>query len=125
MSKPKAFDYWKSIQDRKYMEDISGFSRHVMDMLLSSDPDFIFLVDNLNKLGTHKLSPRAIYDYYYYTIPKNNLYLKYPKKDKEDKSIKYIMKYFGVNDSIARQYMTLLPEEKINTIISLYEDYGV
>ena len=39
------FDYWKSIQQRKYIKDISGFSPIVMANLLSADEDLIYVVE--------------------------------------------------------------------------------
>jgi len=68
-TKPKKigpFDVWKSIQNLEYLEDISPVNRYMLDQIISAYPDFVHAVNNINKIGTHHLSKRAIYDYYFY-----------------------------------------------------------
>lgn len=114
------FDYWKSIQTKQYKEDLSGFVRHVFEMMLSNHKVYCFLANNLNRRGSHGFSKRAIYDYYYHSIPKNNTYIPYPKVEK-NMELKAIQHYFKVNGQIAEQYHEDLDREDLDKVCKVYE----
>lgn len=119
---PKPFDYSKSIvQTKEYMEDCSGFVPFLMAKLFSSHPDYVHIANMVNKTGSHLLSKRAVYDLYFYTIPQSKRWLKYPKKEAEFQRTKYIMEYFGVDESEARTYLEILPKEVVKEIVDIFQ----
>ena len=121
MAKKSPFDFWKSIQKKEYQEDITGYSEYIMKLLLSSDKDYCKVANILNKIGQHRLPDRAFYDFYYYLIPQNNKYLKYPKKLSEIKMIEYLQEYFLINENLAKKYYELLEEEELTEIKNYFE----
>ena len=114
------FDYWKSIQTKNYLDDLSGFNRHVFETMLSNHEVYCFYVNNINTKGSHVFSKRAIYDYYYHLIPKNNVYIKYPKV-KKIMELKAIQHFYKVNERIAEQYYGDLDQIDIDKMCKVYE----
>ena len=119
------FDYIKSINSKNYIEDISGFSYWLTFKVYSVDPGYVFLVNALNKRGIHKLSKRAVYDFLFYTIPKNRKFLKYPKSLKQVNNVKYLMEYYGVNENIANDYYELIEPEEMKEIKEYFIKRGL
>lgn len=110
------FESIKSINKKNYQEDISKFSIFLTNRLFAGDETFVQLANILNGRGFSKLPKRAVYDCYYYAIPKNKKYIKFPKGVKSDADTKMIMNHFQVNEKIARDYLTLLPDSVIKDI---------
>jgi len=122
----KPFDYIKSILNTKeYINDISGFIPFITNKLFSGDRDFVHIANIANGIGISRLPKIAIYDLYFYTIPKTKKWIKYPKNISEIKNTKYIMNYFGVREEVAKDYMKLLSKEEIKEIVNIFEKKGV
>jgi len=117
------FDVFKSIQNLEYLEDISPVNRYMLDQIISAYPEFVHAVNNLNKIGNHILSKRAIYDYYYHCIGGCKGYAPYPKKQKDENVTKYLQDYFNVKEGIAKQYMSLMSQEDLSALEKMYEDF--
>lgn len=123
---PNPFEYSKSILNSKqYMDDVSGFVPFLMNKLFSAHPEMIVLANIANGMGASKLSKRAIYDFYFYTVPQTKRWLKYPKNPAEIQTTKYIMDYFGIREEVAKDYLILLSKEEIKEIIDYFEKRGV
>lgn len=118
------FDYIKSINKKEYCEDLSGFSVWMTNKVFSADPNFVCLTNCVNKLNNHNLSKKTIYDFYYYTIPKNRKFLGYPKGEKELKKIKYIQEYYKLNEEQAKEYSNLLTKKEIKKVVDYFEKRG-
>lgn len=110
------FESIKSINSKKYQEDISKFNPFLTNKLFANDETFVQLASILNGKGFSKLPKRAIYDCYFYAIPKNRKFIKYPKGTKTDEDVKLISSHFQVNEIIAKRYLTLLPDSAIKEI---------
>jgi hypothetical protein len=120
------FSYSKSILNKKvYLEDMSEFSVFLMGKLFSVDQNFVSLANFLNRIGVHQLSKRAMYDFYFYTIPETRRFLKYPKKEVDLKTTKYLMEYYSIGEKEAKDYLELLPKEDVKRIVNLYEKRGI
>lgn len=119
------FDYIKSINSKNYLEDLSGFNLWITFKVYSVDPSYVFAVNAINLKGIHKLPKRAVYDFFFYTIPKNRKWLKYPKSTKELKQVSYIMEWFGCNEMIAKDYYELLEKEELKEICNYFEKRGM
>ena len=119
--KRKPWDFTKSINAKEYIDDMNGFSAFMTHKIFSADKNFIFLTNAINKKDIHKLPAKAIYDFYYETIPQNKKWLKYPKSEKELKEIQYIMRYFGVTEITAKDYVELISKEEMKEIVDYFE----
>ena len=124
-TKPNPFDYIKSINSKNYMEDISGFNAYITAKVYSVDKNYVFLANSIQLLGSNKLPPRVIYDFYYYSIPKNKRFLRWPKTEKDPKEIEYIMTWFGCNEQVAKDYHELIDKKELKEIINYNEKRGV
>jgi len=125
MSK-KPWDYINSITNKDYQEDISNFSPFLTARFFSTHPSFVHLANGSpNLIGSHRLPKRAIYDYYYHVVPKRRMFLKYPKPLKELKEIEYIMKYYNVNERVAKDYRELLSKDELKKVIDFFEKRGL
>ena len=114
------FNYIKNIQTKKeYDEELSGFNPWITETLFSTDSNYVFLV-SMGKKSPYKQSKRALYDFYYYTIPKSNKWLKYPKKE-DLTTLKYVQEYYQINDDMAADYMQFLSKKELDEIILIME----
>ena len=113
------FDYIKSIQNKEYMEDVSGYNHYITNIFFSADPNFAGLANVLNNEGSNELSKRALYDFYYYIIPKGKKWVKFPKKNHDYTTVRAIMEYYEVNEIEAKQCLKVLPKEIISKILKI------
>lgn len=107
------------------MEDISGFNPWITAKVYSVHENWVRLANAINLLGSNKLSPRAIYDFYYYTVPRNKRWLPYPKTAKDPIQVQYVMEWFGVNEMVAKDYIDLLDKKELKKITDAFEKRGV
>jgi len=119
------FDYVTSIlKKEQYIDDISAFALYITNKLFSNDKQLVSLANIVNKIGVTTLPKRALYDYYYFLIPKSNKFIKYPKKQDEFENIKYIMQYYEVNEEQAKTAIQFLNNDEINQIVNLFVKQG-
>lgn len=84
------FDHLSGITDKKVKwEDLSeldrkSFSPYMINRFLSMNPDFIEIVNELQKY-TLMLAPREVYKLYLDILPKQKMFFRYIKGSKEDK----------------------------------------
>lgn len=124
-SKLTPWDYIKSIRSKNYMEDLSGFSPFLTAMNYSAgDRLFCCLANELNRIGHHKLSKRAVYDFYYHTVPKNHRFIKYPKSAKDPKEVRYIQEWFGCDEKSAKTALEIIDKKELKEIKEFFENRG-
>lgn len=123
---PKPFDYSNSILKKKvYYEDVSGFVPFLMGKLFSNDITLAGIANYVNKIGVHVLPKRAIYDFYYYAVPRMNKWIKYPKGSADPKAVEHVMRYYICNELEAKDIIEILPKSDIKQIVDIYENSGV
>jgi len=118
MSKPPTlFNILDQITDKKiqYKYDKKAAPAYMLSLWLSHDQQLLPLVQKMNFLQFN-LPDDIIYDYYYHTVPKRKKrYIKWTKKDPEDKKrsklIKDIVELYGISKNEAKKL--LLYKEKI------------
>ncbi len=126
MAKIKPWDYINSITNKDYQTDISGFSPYLTNKYFSASDSLIHLANgSVNQIGAHVLPKRAIYDYYYYVVPKRRMFLKFPKALKTTKDAQYVMEYYNVNERVAKDYLEILSKKELKTIKDYFEKRGV
>lgn len=120
------FDYIKSINSKEiYYEDLKEFSLWLTGKLFSAHKDFVFAANIINQLNVNKLPKMALYDFFYYVIPKNRQWIKYPKSESTMKHIKYVMGWFGCDETVAKQYLKVISKEELTKIKDYNEKRGV
>lgn len=126
MKKKTPWDYINSITNKQYQDDISGFSPYLTNKYFSASETLVHLANGApNLIGAHVLPKRAVYDYYYYVVPKRRMFLKFPKALKVTKDLKYIMDYYNVNERVARDYMEILDKKELKEIKDYFEKRGI
>ena len=76
-------NYWEEIS----VEDKKSFSNYMVNRFLSMKPEWIELVNELQK---YNLKPKELYKVYTDILPKKRQWLKYIKGDKEMKHPKWL-----------------------------------
>ena len=125
MSTKSPFHFIKSINQKDYQEDLKGFVPYITGMVYSMHPKWIQYAEDMNLIGSHRLPIRAIYDYYYYGVPKNKEFLGYPKGTKASKNIKYLMEYFVINEEVASDYLDMIDKKELKGIVEIFEKQGL
>lgn len=119
----KPFEYIINITEKtSYVEDLKDYSVYVMNKYLSCDEKLVHLAHLLNQ---YQLTNKRHYDLLWYGVDKKKRYIKYnAAKEKLDKEILYLMKYYQVNSSVAKDYHELLSDEEKNQIYKIYKEIG-
>lgn len=117
MSKLSPFDYLNSINQTKMdlmtEETEKQYSAYMVNRGLSYFQDTIFAVNEMNKY--HQLDNRLQYDFLMGIVRKRKRFSKWFKPEQSD-PIEVIKQYYGYNDELARQALTLLSNEQIEIL---------
>lgn len=127
MEKRSPFDYVKTLSETKNyimneIEDEKTYVPFLVNRHFSFIPDTIFFAQemNINNIIDKKLQ----YDYYFHSLPKKKRYAKWAKR-KDVKNLDVVMEYYQVNNSKAKQILSLLNEEQIAMIKNKLEKGGI
>jgi len=125
IKKKTPFDFISSILKKNvYLgEDLTGFSPYLTNKVFSNDYDSILMSNVLNNL--YQMEPKAVYDFWYYAIPKTNKFIKFPKSLKEMKEVQQVREYYQVNEIIAKEYIELMDDEEKKYIKKYFEERGI
>jgi len=78
-----------------------------------------------NLLNDGKITNKMHFDFMWSIVPKGKRWIKYnAKKQKADKDIEYLMRYYSCGLVTGRQYYRLISEDEMESIRSFYEDGG-
>jgi hypothetical protein len=85
------------------------------------DPDYCEVVNVVQK-NTWQMKGEHLYNLYKDLIPKQYKYLKYikpkNKKDYDAGEVEAVSLYFEVSKKEAKEYISMLPKDELNNIIS-------
>jgi len=115
------FDHIKNITTNKgpYLGD-EGWNNWMINRYLSMDSDYCEVVNIVQK-NTWQMKGEYLYNLYKDLIPKQYKYLKYikPKNKKEYKidQVEAVAAYYEVSKKEAKQYIDILPKDKLENII--------
>jgi len=102
----KFFECLNSLFYKKKVEyNKKDCSAYLLSMWLAHDPDLIAIVNKINHLQ-FRLKDDIIYQYYFDKIPKGRRFIRWTKKEKEDKNTSKII------DSIIEEYNCSKQEAK-------------
>ena len=113
MSKRSPFDFIKSINEKKYIFDLSGYVPFLTNRCFAMHMDTIMLAEEMNQ--AHRLGPELQYDFYYYAVRKGKRF-GFPPKVQDDSNITMIMEYYQYSRVKAQQALQLLTPEQIKQI---------
>jgi len=113
MSKRSPFDWVKSINEKKYIFDLSGYVPFLTNRCFAMHMDTIMLAEEMNQ--AHRLGPELQYDFYYYAVRKGKRF-GFPPKVQDDSNITMIMEYYQYSRVKAQQALQLLTPEQIKQI---------
>jgi hypothetical protein len=104
--------------------DKKSFSVYLANRWLSMNPEYIDLVNEVQRFTNGQLGAREVYKVYYDFLPKKKTFDKYIKKSGgsvvSEQIISYICKYFEVSGREAEDYVELLSEVEVRDIIKKY-----
>lgn len=117
------FDYVKCINAKEYPSSFEGYSQWMVNKVFSCHSEYYVLATEMSK----QMSDREHFDFYYYLLPKNpKLYIPYLcKKEKTEKDIQYLMEYYQINQTTAKQYLKLISDEDMKTVRGYFENRGL
>ena len=117
------FDFVKFINSKEYPSDFEGYSQWMVNKIISCHSEYYVLAAEMSK----QMSDKEHFDFYFYLLPKNpKLYIPYLcKKASAEKDVLYLMEYFKINQSVAKQYASLISEEEMKSVRSYFEDRGI
>lgn len=94
-------------------EHTKSYPAYIVNKILSGDMGCVCLVNELNKRYT--MPPAMQYKFLLHSVPKKKRFNPYVKKTK-DEDIEVIKQYFGINTEKAKEYLSLLDTEQIQSI---------
>jgi len=107
-------------------EQTKGYSPYIVSRWISMCEFYIPVVEAMNRYNIPK---DVHYNYFLDSLPKRKQYFKYHKKPKsEDMSAEdkgYLYDYFEIGPRQLGEYLEIIPDEEISSILSMYKDSGV
>lgn len=109
------FEIAKSIDRKKYCDDITGYCPFIINKKMSLSADTFMAASEMNR--HHGLDNRLQYDYYYYSIRPNcrRPFVKWIGKHKNE-DLQDVMEYFGYNRQKAKHALRILSSTQLETI---------
>lgn len=94
-------------------EHAKSYPSYVVNKILSGDIGCVCLVNELNKRYT--MPAEMQYKFLLYSVPKKKRFNPFIKKVK-DEDVEIIKEYFSVNTEKAKEYLTILSTEQVQSI---------
>jgi hypothetical protein len=114
MAKASPFDWVKSINEKKYNYDLSGYNPFLTNRCFAMHMDTVMLSEQMNQ--AHELGPQLQYDFYYYAVRKGRRF-GFPPKPEDHKHVELIQEHYGYSREKALQALKLLTEDQIADIM--------
>lgn len=118
------FDYLKRLTNKTPIDETKeqfekDYNPWMINQFMSCDKQFIHLANAMNREGFTK---EMNFDFYDNAIPKVKRFIKYSaKKEKTEKTIQYVMEWYGCSQTVAKQYMEIISKEELDDIIHHFE----
>ena len=110
---------WDDFND----EEKKSFNIYIINKALSMNPNYIGIVNMVQKYTNNMLSQKEVFNLYYNLLPNKFRFYKWIKgaKDKNIEKYKTLAKHFECSSREAKDYMELLDKKEINKILKLYK----
>jgi hypothetical protein len=99
-------------------EEKNAVNPFMLHRFISMKEEYIDIVNILQKY--QNISPKTTYEFYCNVIPKGKTYFKYIKSSSKynNDNINSVSEYYGCSKREARDYIELLDDEQISTILN-------
>lgn len=114
MTKLSPFAYTKSICEKKYEYDLSGYNPYLVNRCFAMHLDTVLLASEMNQ--AHQLSPQLQYDFYYYAVRKGKRF-GFPPKPEEPEHLAIIQEHYGYSREKALQALLILTPQQVKSIV--------
>ncbi len=121
MAKSNPFDWIKSINEKKYNYDLSGYNPFLTNRCFAMHMDTVMLSEEMNQ--AHRLGPELQYDFYYHAVRKGKRF-GFPPKPEEPRYVELIQEHYGYSREKALQALQLLTQDQILDIIKTKDKGG-
>ena len=121
MAKTSPFDWVKSINEKKYNYDLSGYNPFLTNRCFAMHMDTVMLSEQMNQ--AHELGPQLQYDFYYYAVRKGRRF-GFPPKPEEPRYVELIQEHYGYSREKALQALMLLTQDQILDIMKKKDTGG-
>lgn len=113
LAKSNPFDYVKSINEKKKLDELTGYNPYLTNRCFAGHLDTVLLAEEMNQ--AHMLAPELQYDFYYYSVRKGKRF-GFPPKPNEDTDIEIVMEFYNYSRQKALEALQLLTKEDISQI---------
>ena len=114
VKKQSPFEYINDIAKKHHPDDFENYNPFITNLSFSQRKDLVIYANEMNKY--HQLINQSQFDFYYYGLPKKNLFAKWNKKD-EYQFIDEVKEYYNVADKTALSYLKVLTTEQTEEIV--------
>ena len=121
MTQKNPFEFVKSINEKKYIYDLSGYTPFLTNRCFAMHIDTVLLADEMNR--AHELSPSLQYDFYYYSVRQGTRF-GYPPKPQEYEYIDAVSEYFNYSHQKSIEALRHLTQEQLQHIIKSQDKGG-
>ena len=121
MSKVSPFDWVKSINEKKYLYDLSGYNPFLTNRCMAMHMDTVMLAEAMNQ--AHSVGPQLQYDFYYHAVRKGKRF-GFPPKPQEHDDIEVIQQHYGYSRQKAVEALRLLSSSQVRAIIKSTDTGG-
>ena len=107
------FDFVKSINDKKYIDDVSGYNPYLTNRSLSYHLDAVMMAQEMNKYP--RLPHICQYDFLYQAVRKGRRFGGWYKED-TNPHLEMEMEFYGYSKQKALQALQILTQDQLRQI---------
>ena len=124
------FDHIKNLHTKKRIwdnfndEEKKSFNIYIINKALSMNPNYLNIVNMVQKYTNNMLEPKEVFNLYYDLLPNKFRFYKWIKgtKDKNKEKYQILAEHFKCSSREIKDYIKLLDKKQINNILKLYKD---
>ena len=124
------FDHIKNLHTKKRIwdnfndEEKKSFNIYIINIALSMNPNYLNIVNMVQKYTNNMLEPKEVFNLYYDLLPNKFRFYKWIKgtKDKNKEKYQILAEHFKCSSRETKDYIKLLDKKQINNILKLYKD---
>lgn len=123
------FEHIKNLHTKKLKwedmseEDRKSFNVYIINKGLSLNPDYIKLVQYIDRFSNGILDEKTIFKFYYNTLPKFYKFYKWPKNTKDEEKeelVGFVRTYYECSRNEALDYINILSKDQLKDILKQF-----